>query len=255
MIISKIEITLLMMVTFLTLNSCSQEGTKNVDNVRTNESSFKAKSLEDRLTDTLFKYFNLTTFIQRSALMNTDYVMYGVQMDSSEVGVIAITDKKLLLYQRFHKEPELIDSFAFTDWARDFKIDDLNGDNRQDFIVYGSWDAHGNNYPYVFLCDSLNVLHYRKDLNIPNISYDRNRYLVKSFWFGGAYDTHLKNLYKWVNDSLEQVAYAELDMEHVNMRPIETRLYRKQNTNMLMYKRVRDEDENVFDTALFEIEY
>lgn len=252
---TKISLEVFICFTILLLTSCNYDSIKSTEIVSTNRYSIKTVSLEDRLTDSLFKYIHLTTFTQRAVLMDTNYVLYGLQIDSSKVGVVAIDGRKLLLFQELRKEIKLVDSFTFTDYARDFKVDDLNGDNRQDFIVYGGWDAHGNNYPYVFLCDIKNILHYRKDLELPNISYDFNKKLVKSFWFGGAYDVHSKGLYRWANDSLEKVAYTELDLTHENMKPAETRLYRRQNGEMLLYKKERDEDGDVFDTALFKMEY
>ena len=228
-------------------------GNKKITNSTKNTTNPVAQSLEQKLTDSLFKYIHLTEFLQRvDVSSDTGYVLYGKEINKNKIGLVVIESKTLLFFQNIKNKFTLTDSFAFDNYASSFDIIDLNGDNRQDFIVYGHWDIHGNNYPNVFMCDSNNILHYQPDIQMPNISYDWNTKLVHSYWQGGAFDVHEKEVYRWVDDTLQLVGRAELDLSHE--RYFETRLYKVVNGKEKRYKKSRKYSAELYDTAFFDIE-
>ncbi|TVT42953.1 hypothetical protein FNT36_02345 [Hymenobacter setariae] len=180
---------------------------------------------------------------------SSQYVLYGENINAGKIGIVAITDSALLLFQAVGPGLRLTNRIAFADYAFDFKADDLNGDYKEDFIVYGCANMHGQKRPYVFMSDSAGVLHYRPKMTLYNIEYDWNKKKLHSFYFGGVNSIHSKDVYRWRGDSIEQTAGLEYDMGKG-----EIELYKMRNGKRYQRKIYHNYNEVVFDTALFKIE-
>lgn len=224
--------------------SCQHSSHKQPDNRL--KKVTQSESIERILTDSLRKYMHLNKFISRGD--SSRYVLYGEDMDAGKIGIIAITDSVLLLSQVVGPSLRLTNRITFTDYASDFKIDDLNGDYRDDFIVYGHTNMHGQKQSYVFMSDSVGILYYRPEVSLCNIEYDWAKKELHSFYFGGANSMHSKSLYRWRGDSVEQIAGLEYDMGSGKME-----LYRMRNGKRYQRKIYYNHNEVVFDTALFKI--
>ncbi|HET9503137.1 MAG TPA: hypothetical protein VFO93_06330 [Hymenobacter sp.] len=225
--------------------SCQGSGNKHADNQAA--ATILTATSEKSLTDSLYKYMHLSEFVSRGD--SARYVLYGENLGTDKIGVVAITDSVLLFFQSIHSTTQLTGRFTFADYASDFKKDDLNGDNKDDFIVYGNANMHGQKLPYVFISDSAGVMHYRPNLSLHNISYDWNKKELHSFYFGGAFSVHSKRIYHWRGDSIEQTAGLEY-----NMGNGEIEVYRMRNGKRFQRKLYHNHNEAVFDTALFKID-
>lgn len=207
----------------------------------------RLQKLEAALTDSLFKYRHLQEFTQRDD--SARYALYGTQTTFGKVGVVAVTDSVLLVFQEVKHRFQLTNHILFDNYATGFKEIDLNGDNQDDFIVYGHPNIHGQAPPFVFMNDGKGVLHYYRTplLNMYAIDYDPVRKLVRTEYVGGAFDTHSKELYQWQGDSLRQVAGAELHLEHPDT--VTVRVYKVKNGKEYGVKTYSGEA--AYDTVLF----
>jgi len=236
----------LLLAYFLGYLACSCQSNSNEQTVKSTVVVQAALS-EKALTDSLRKYMHLEEFISRGD--SARYVLYGENSDAGKIGVVAITDSALLLFQAVHSKLLLTNRFPFTDYASDFKKDDLNGDGKDDFIVYGYANMHGQRMPYVFISDRIGILHYRPKLSLYNINYDWNKRELHSFYFGGVNSVHSKEIYRWCGDSIEQTAGLEYNMENG-----EIEVYKIRKGKRYQRKLYHNHNEIVFDTALFKIE-
>jgi hypothetical protein len=225
--------------------SCQHNGHKQPDN--RSKKVTQSESLEMMLTDSLRKYMHLNEFVSRGD--SSRYVLYGEDMDAGKIGIVVITDSVLLLSQVVGPDLRLTNRITFADYASDFKADDLNGDYKDDFIVYGHANMHGQKRPYVFMSDSEGILHYLPAASLYNIEYDWAKKELHSFYFGGVNSMHSKGIYRWQGDSVEQVAGLEYDMGSG-----EIELYRMRKGKRYQRKFYHNHNEVVFDTALFKVE-
>jgi hypothetical protein len=206
-----------------------------------------ASTLKSRTYDTLLKY----GVLDYGELYDTtnDFKLYIDIVNNKKIGVIAVTDSVLFLYQMFNGSWQLNDSIEFKTDVFSFAHKDLNGDGRSEFIVNGHPNMHGQCIPYVFLCDKDSILHYRPDLTHYNIGYDYSKKMVRSYYIGGVYTTVNKEYYRWKNDSLELVRGVQRANE--NSFEFYTSFYELRNGEIVYYKKVRDISENIYDTALW----
>lgn len=217
-----------------------------------------AKPLETQFADSLLKYRHLTEFLQNSADSTcVDYVLYGNLLNGNKLGIVAVTDSVLLFFQESSHQYSLKTKIHFSDYASSFRIQQLNGDNKDDLVVYGSGNMHGQQRPYVFLSDSAGVLHYRPDLSLYNIAYDASKKQLISFYEGGVNSLHSKEVRRWQGDSAKLVAGAEYDMYSGSLELYRVcngkKNYRKLYPETRRDTALRNYHEAVYDTALFDV--
>lgn len=170
------------------------------------------KSLGQQLADSLRKYRHLTEF--RQANDSLHYVLYGTQTTFGKLGVVAITDSLLLLYQaETQGHLQLKASIPFPNAAFSFKEMDLNGDGQADFLVYGMPNMHGQSEPFVFLNKGCGRLQYRPDIKQYELAYNTSNHTVQATYFASGGNAFAKELYRWEGDSLRQIAGAECDAD------------------------------------------
>lgn len=205
----------------------------------------RARPSEKGLADSLFKYQHLTEFFQRDDSLG--YVLYGKETKAGKRGAAALDDSVLLVFQGIGRQYKCTSRLRLYTSALWFEEPDLNGDGRADLVVSTTANMHGQPIPYVFMSDKQGVLHYREDVSMLGVAYDPKKKLVQSFFIGGAFDVHSKEVYRWEHDSLRQLAGAELDLPHSTVR-----LYRLRHGQKHYYLTSRGEKaEEVYDTALF----
>jgi hypothetical protein len=205
-----------------------------------------AQPLEHQLVDSLRKYRYLTEFLQQGD--SSRYVVYGKETARGALGVVAITDSVLLLYQSDKKGLQLTNRVPFPDYASRFKEADLNGDGKADFMVYGRPNMHGQAEPFVFLSKANGQLHYRPDLKQYELSYDPNKELVHAYYLASGNSSYSKELYRWQDDSLQQIAEADWNPS----KGIVT-LFRPKNDKLVRVKTYHNSA--VYDTILFKAEW
>jgi len=214
------------------------------------------ENLEAQLADSLRKYRHLTDFWLAGD--SGRYELFGKTLNSRQVGMAAISDSVLLVFQKQNHQYKLVSRCSFPDNATDCEVTDLNDDDKEDVIVYGFGNMHGQRRSYVFLSDSTGLVHYRPDLSLFNIAYSRRTKSLVSYYIGGVNSVHSKEVYRWQGDSAKLVAGAEYDMYSGELE-----LYRMCGGRKC-HRRVypvapadtarRSHNEVVFDTALFKIE-
>lgn len=229
---------------YLLTGSCQPAVNKSATTAPANNKPVaRVKYAEKALADSLLKYIHLTEFSSRND--SGEYVLYAQNTAAGKVGVIAITDSVLLLFQRVNQQFRITNRIHFANYAFDFKQDDLNGDGQVDFIVYGRPDFHMVSESFIFMNDGKSRLRYRPDIKLYGIAYDFEKKLVRSSYIGGVNDVCMKALYRWKGDSLRQIAGAllEPDPEHPRVRA-----YKVRRGKLYAYKTYK---EAVFDTILF----
>lgn len=104
--------------------------------------------------------------------------------------------------------------------------------------------------PFVFISNKEGKLCYRPDLSICNLCYDTATKQIVSFYIGGVYSEHSKDLYIWENDSLKLVrgVLMSLEQDHAGMFK---RLDFYKGDMRRMYRLVTEDCEAVWDTAIF----
>ena len=225
------------------------------------------RSLEQQLTDSLRRYWHLTSFRQDGD--SARYVLYGQETTAGKVGAVVIKDSVLLLYQAGRRGMQLAARVPFPTRVSEFRAEDLNGDGQDDFLVFGAPNMHGQASPFVFI-RSGQTLRYRPDIAMPGLSYDPNTKLVQAYYMGGAFGGDSKCLYQWQHDSLNQVAGAEFiraatqwtaanlpvtdeDRQDVLLNSTQVRVFKLRNGKEYNLRTYRNEA--VFDTALFTPDY
>jgi hypothetical protein len=206
-------------------------------------------SLRNKLLDSLIRFSIFDEFLIRDD--SSEYVLYSTRINGEKIGFIAVTDSSLFFFQKIENSWMLNDSIPFDTYAFSYKIVDLNGDNNDDFIINSFPDIHGQSIPYVFICNNMKILKYRKDIKLHNISFDRNKKQIRSYYESCAYCIHTKELYCWENDSLKLVERVELDLTKENK--ISTRYYKEINGNLINYKTLKGGSE--YDTALWKDDF
>ena len=239
---------LLLFLIFTHLGACKNTSHKKAENITIGLKN-KETNLEDKINDSFSKFSALETFLKRDD--SSKYVLYSDNINFNQIRVIAITDSVLIFYQQEESRFKITERIPFKTYASSFKVTDLNGDLKDDFIVMSFPDVHGMSIPYVFICDDKNVLHYREDIKLHNIMYDPDTKLVRTYYESCAYCIHSKALYRWENDSLILVERVELDLTKQDQ--ITTTFYRNIDGKQVAYKKVLDEDE--YENALFSIDY
>ena len=213
-------------------------------------------NLEARLADSLRKYRHLTDFWHTGD--SGRYELFGKTLGNRQVGIAAISDSVLLVFQKQNHQYKLTARCSFPDNATDCKVADLNGDGKEDVMVYGFGNMHGQRRPYVFLSDSTGLVHYRPDLALYNITYNRRAKLLISYYIGGANSVHSKEVYRWQGDSAKLVAGAEYDMYSGGVELYRmcggSKCHRKLYPAAPTDTARRSRNEAVYDTALFAIE-
>ncbi|MGI4869795.1 MAG: hypothetical protein ACRYFX_01315 [Janthinobacterium lividum] len=226
-----------------------------------------AKSLEQQLTDSLRRYWHLSSFRQDGD--SARYVLYGQETTACKVGALVIKDSVLLLYQASRQGMRLVTRVPFPTRVSEFRAEDLNSDGQDDFMVFGAPNMHGQASPFVFI-RSGQTLRYRPDITMLGLSYDPSTKLVQAYYMGGAFGGDLKCLYQWQHDSLKQVAGAELiraatqwsaanppvtanDYLDVKLNSTQVRVFRLHNGKK--YNLRTYHSEAVFDTILFTQDY
>lgn len=180
---------------------------------------------KNQLVDSLIKYSSLNKFLLRDN--EGQFVLYITKINNTKIGFIAMTDSTLFFYQKVNNNWVLNDSIDFNSYAFSYKALDLNGNNKNDFVIYSYPNMHVQSIPFVFICDDKNHFNYRKNIKLYNISYDPQKKLVKSFYEGGVCSVHHKALHKWKNDSLIIVEKVELNLS--DHQSIETKYYKEIN--------------------------
>lgn len=208
-----------------------------------------AEYLKRVLSDSVIHYSYFTQLLRRDD--SAYYVFYVTEVNNKKIAVVAITDSTLLLFQNINKKWVRTDSLAFDNYARDFAVTDLNGDNEDDFIVYGAGDIHGMCKPFVFITKN-GLLHYRPDIQLYNIEYDEKKGLIKSHYYGSMTSPNDKEYYKWIGDSLRLVCGVENNYNYSqNEKHALIAFYKLRNGKRYNYQVVRDDSGAVFDTALW----
>jgi hypothetical protein len=211
--------------------------------------------LETQLADSLRKYRHLTAFWQAGD--SSGYALFGKEVNGRQVGIAAISDSVLLVFQEQNRQYKLVVRCSFPDDATDCEVTDLNGDDKEDVIVYGFGNMHGQRRPYVLLSDSTGLVHYRPDLGLYNIAYDAGKKRLLSFYTGGVNSLHSKEVRHWKGDSAELVAGAEYDMYSGSLELYQMcgnkKCHRKLYPETLRDTALRSYHEAVYDTALFDI--
>jgi hypothetical protein len=212
------------------------------------ESPPNTKNLKRSLLDTLIQFSSLQKGEKRDD--SSRYVLYSNDLNNHRIGLIAITDSMFFLFQKMDEKWVQTDSALFDSYAFAFDISDLNGDNQEDFIMYRFPNAHGQSRPCVFISDNKGILHYRPDIQLFNMHYDKKTKLMRSFYTGGLGSPHCKELYKWVRDSLVLLKGVEHHFLSEDKKD-RTVFYSLQNGKRFDTKEVIDNEEAVYDTALW----
>jgi hypothetical protein len=170
-----------------------------------------SKSLEQQLTDSLRKYIHLTAFQLETKKDSLSCVLYGKQLKANKIGIVAIYDSVLLLYQVVNRKLNLASRIHFRNIVSDVEEADLNGDDKSDLIIYGSPNMHGQAEPFVFLQRDSITWKYRPDIKMYDVSYDPDKKLVRAYYSASGYSVMSKELYRWDNDSLRQIAGVDYE--------------------------------------------
>lgn len=240
-----LRITTIIILLSTILYSCDNFKSKIIQDNHKVKSNLNTISLKNKLVDSLVKFSSLNEFLLRDDV--GEYVLYSTEINGSKIGFIAITDSSLFFFQKFKNKWVINDSIPFDTYAFSYKVEDLNGDNKNDFIINSHPDVHGQSIPYVFICSDKNILKYRKDIKLHNIHYDYNTKLVRSYYESCAYCVHTKELYRWENDSLRITERVELDLTLENK--ISLRYYKKIKNKLSLYKTTNDEGD--YEKALW----
>jgi hypothetical protein len=212
------------------------------------ESSMTIQQIKRTLVDSLNKYSQLTEKFMRVD-ERPEYTFYLREINKKKIALIVFTDSVFFLFQQISNKWIQTDSALFDSYAKSFGIDDLNGDNKDDFILYGFPNIHGQQIPFVFLSDKNKILHYRPDIHLYNIKFDKKTRLVKSFYYGGVYSIDVKELYKWEGDSLKFVRSAEYHKENSEKSYLE--FHKLKDGKRFKYSQILDSTGNSFDTAIW----
>ncbi|NVN93775.1 MAG: hypothetical protein HXX18_00685 [Bacteroidetes bacterium] len=239
--LNRIIFTYLILLFFV---SCINK-TYNPENNKINKK--KSFILKINLIDSLNRFSNLDEALLRGD--SSDYVLYIKEINENKIAVIAITDSLLFIFQQINGNWIQKDSILFKDYAESFEITDINGDFHDDLLIYGHPNMHGQNAPYVFLSDKNKNLHYRPDIHLFNIKFDKEKQLIKSFYEGNAYGENNKEYYQWKNDSLYLVR-GVMSIMFAN-GDNEVTFYKLKNGKRFNYKILNCPKEIVYDTALW----
>lgn len=206
------------------------------------------KYLKQILSDTLNKYADASEYLRK----DDKYVLYIHEINNKKIGIMAITDSVLFLFQKEKNGWYQVDSIIFENYAFSFGIKDINGDRKNDLIVYGFPNMHGQCFPFVFMSKTNYNLDFRPDINLMNINFDTAKNLVQSYYIGGVYTTIYKEYHKWEGDSLVLVRGVEHCPPFGSDRYPTVTFYKLKRGNRFDYKKILDKKGTVYDTALWE---
>lgn len=227
---------LFIILTIILLQSCANKTSKK-DNLN------KRVNLKNQLIDSLNKYSHLEEFILRDS-DSSKFVIFLSQIEKTKFACISITESSLFIFQQTKNKWIQIDSVFFDTYLTGFSRNDINGDFKEDLIINGFPDIHGQVLPFVFLNKNSKLI-YRPDISLYNLSYDKSNNWVKSFYQGGVNSSHYKEIYKWKNDSLKLFKGVEFGEDSF------TKFYEIKSDNKWYYKSIKDTNQTIFDTALW----
>lgn len=234
---------LILLLTFCLNNSKK----KTPDYIQANLKDTFKKDLKQILIDSLYSLSNSSDTIIHDN--SSKYMVFITQLNNQKIGVITITDSDLFIFKQTNKSWIQADSIAWQDYISGFSVTDLNGDRINDLIVYGFGNMHGQAISYVFLCDNKNTLTYRPDIHLFNIRFDSSKKLIQSYYQGGITSINHKEYYQWINDSLRLIQGVEQDLS--SGKNITTTFYRQKKGIKYIYRKTRDNQGKIYDTALW----
>jgi len=251
-ILSILFVILIIYFAYSSKNCCIKNSTTN-DSIQKPDYS-ACKSLKDSLKVMLIQNKDQSKELMIEDDNNSRFVLYLNKLNNKKVAVIAFTDTCLIIFQNLNNEWVQIDSVPFNSYASKFEITDLNGDNKDDLIVYGFANMHGERLPYVFITDKNNVLHYRSDIHLYNIKYDKTKKLIMSYYQGGAYSINCKEYYYWQGDSLKLLKGVEQNLS-TGESSIFITFYKLKDGKRFDYKKMKDNKGAIYDTVFWTDEY
>lgn len=206
--------------------------------------------LKKSLIDSLNRFQNLNEVLLRDD--SSKYVLYINEVNNKKIGIIAITDSVLFLFMKREGSWIQKDSILFINYAESIVATDLNGDFHDDILIYGAPNMHGQIAPYVFISDNNGGFHYRQDIHLFNIQFDKAKKLIRSYYQGGVYSLNNKEYYYWNGDSLKLLRGVE---QNLSAKEEIVSFYKLKNGKRFDYKIITNPKEIVYDTALWSEEY
>lgn len=118
---------------------------------------------------------------------------FGIAIDSSFL--------KIYKLQKNHYTQISKEKLEGIDWSMN-KMD-LNFDGFADIVLTETEGAHGNTFTTVLLYDSVKkTLVHDRNFDLPNISVDHSKKLLRSIWYSSACGNSKKTLYKVENGKI-----------------------------------------------------
>lgn len=201
--------------------------------------------LSDSLNIDTLKTYNLQ-------IDSPHFVAWGGELDHQRIAVINEPQNFLLIYHFAGNQWKLYDSISYDNYMMEVQTTDLNNDGHTDLIVKGFGNMHGQSRSCVFLADHAGCWHYRPDLNLFNIRYNKQTGYVETFYEGGVRSLHSKEMYRWKGDSLQLVKRGELDFQ--DGERIYTRIYEILHGIEVKTLDVEGEDDR-YESELFPLHY
>ncbi len=165
---------------------------------------------------------------------NDHYCVYTGMINQKRVAIIVIQDSAMCLVQERNGKCIITDSTLFNDYALDFVPVHLNSDNQTDFLIESYANMNGMKRSYMLIADSTGYLHFHFYLwpndyyiNLWNVSYDSSTNLIRSYYEGSAFGRDMKELYCWVENSLQFFRGAELDATNARSEYPRLRFYKE----------------------------
>jgi len=170
--------------------------------------------------------------------------LFTTTVNGKPYALYFLKDCLLIIYDQQQSKWVAVDTVAIDDYALGFhSADDLNGDGTNDVVIYSHYNMHGQTRCSVLLTDSNNNLHYRPDIHLWNIHFDTVKHQLTSYYEGGAFSDHSKEIYNWKNDSLVLMRGIVINL---SQHPKLGRFYTLKDTI-----KITGDVETVFDTAFF----
>lgn len=198
---------------------------------------------------------SLNTDTARSYFLQIDsphFVAWGAMVSHHRIALINNPYESLMFYHFTEGQWKLFDSLSYEDFMMEADTTDLNNDNQTDVVVKGFGNIHGQSRSYVFLAGQPGTWHYRPDLNLFNIRYNKRTGYVEAFYEGGARSLHSKQMYRWAGDSLQLIKRGEQDFQEEEK--FYTRIYEMRNGKEIKTLDVEGEDER-YESELFPLYY